>query len=239
MRIGVFDSGIGGLTVLKELINKHPNNEYFYFGDTLNLPYGEKDKETLFKLASNTIDFLLTKKVELIVIACGTVSSNVYQELKNKYDIPIINIIDSTIDYLKNKDYKQISVLATKATIKSHVFKKQLPNVIEQECPEFVNMIETNTFNNPNNLNIIKNYLDNIKISDAIVLGCTHYPILEDIIKSYLPNKDIINMGKIIADNLNLKGNNHNVELYFSKITDCLNDNVDFILEGNYEIYLK
>ena len=102
MRIGLFDSGVGGLTVLKTLINKYPNNEYIYYGDTLNVPYGNKSKEELLKLSRHNIEFLLSKKVDMIIIACGTVSSNCLTELKKEYRIPIYSIIEPTINYLNN-----------------------------------------------------------------------------------------------------------------------------------------
>ena len=102
MRIGVFDSGLGGINVLSCLIKKYPHNEYIYFGDTKNLPYGDKTKEELMNLASNAIEFLLTKNVEMIIIACGTISSSCYNELKMKYHIPLYDIISPTIKYLKS-----------------------------------------------------------------------------------------------------------------------------------------
>jgi len=104
MKVGIFDSGIGGLTVLKNLYKHYPNNEYIYFGDTLNLPYGTKTKEELKKLASNDVDFLLDKNVDIIIIACGTVSSNCINYLNHKYNIPIYDIISPTINYLNNSN---------------------------------------------------------------------------------------------------------------------------------------
>ena len=100
MRIGVFDSGIGGLTVLKTLINKYPCHEYIYCGDTKNIPYGEKSIDELKQLSSNIINFLISKNVNIIIIACGTVSSNIYSYLKDKYSVPIYDIISPTINPL-------------------------------------------------------------------------------------------------------------------------------------------
>ena len=99
MRIGLFDSGVGGLTVLKKLIAKYPHNEYIYYGDTLNIPYGDKTKEELLALAIKNTKFLLNKEVDMIIIACGTVSSNCLKELKVKYsDIPILSIVEPAIE---------------------------------------------------------------------------------------------------------------------------------------------
>ena len=133
MRVGVFDSGIGGLTVLKNIYKHYPNNEYIYFGDTLNLPYGNKTKEELNNLSSLDIEFLLSKKVDMIIIACGTISSNCIDYLKNKYNIPIYDIISPTINYLNNSNYQNIGVIATNATINSHIFKNNVNKEIDVE----------------------------------------------------------------------------------------------------------
>jgi glutamate racemase len=132
MRVGVFDSGIGGLTVLKNLYKHYPNNEYIYYGDTLNLPYGSKTKEELEKLASQDVEFLLDKKVDIIVIACGTVSSNCLDYLKKKYNIPIYDIISPTINYLNNSNYSNIGVIATERTIDSNIFKYNIKKEVYQ-----------------------------------------------------------------------------------------------------------
>ena len=100
MRIGVFDSGIGGLTVLKKLIKKYPNNEYIYYGDTKNIPFGDKSLDELKFISSNIIEFLISKKVDVIVIACGTVSSNLAEYLRNKYSIPIFHLEKKFFKYL-------------------------------------------------------------------------------------------------------------------------------------------
>ena len=126
MKVGIFDSGIGGLTVLKQLINKYPNNEYIYYGDTLNLPYGNKTKEQLIKLSDKDVQFLISKNVDIIIIACGTVSSNCLDYLKNKYNIPIYDIISPTIDYLNKSNYQNIGIIATNRTIDSHIFKNNI-----------------------------------------------------------------------------------------------------------------
>ena len=95
MRVGLFDSGIGGITVLKEMLKYHPNNEYFYYGDTLNVPYGDKTIEELYNCVEKIIDYLKEKKVDIIIIACGTVSANLYDRLKKEIDIPIYSSISS------------------------------------------------------------------------------------------------------------------------------------------------
>ena len=146
MKIGVFDSGIGGLTVLKKLIDKYPNNEYIYFGDIKNNPYGNKSIEKLEELSSNIIDFLISKKVDMIVIACGTVSSNVGSLLKNKYNIEIIDIISPVVEYINNSYYIKIGVIATQATVNSNAFNNIDKDVKLVACKQFVPIIENNNY---------------------------------------------------------------------------------------------
>lgn len=217
MTIGLCDSGLGGLTVLKELKIKYPNNSYIYIGDNLNLPYGDKSKEELIKLGQSLIDFLNEKRVDLIIIACGTLSSNVTGRLISK--VQMIDIISPTIEYINKKIKKKVTIFATTATIETHIFKNRLIyGCTEIACPEFVPMIENNCINK----NVIINKIPN---NDPIVLGCTHYGLIEKII----PNKTI-NMGRII----NLKENRglSKIDIYFTKIDDKLIKNVKKIIDG-------
>ena len=124
MKIGIFDSGIGGLTVLAELIKKYPNNKYYYFGDNINAPYGTKSKEELLKLSNKIINFLNKKEVDLIIVACGTISSNVFDKLPK--DTKIYDVISPTIDYINNSNYENIGLIGTNMTIKSKTFEKRI-----------------------------------------------------------------------------------------------------------------
>lgn len=239
MRIGVFDSGLGGITVLKELIKYHPNHEYIYVGDNKNLPYGEKTKEQLLELSSKIIDFLIQKKVDIVLIACGTVSSNIYDKLKEKYKTPIFNIIDATVIKIRKNNIKSLAVLATPATINSHIFKEKLKNinVVEVSCSAFVPLIEGEMDEKFKKV-YIEQYLKNIKkegIKD-IVLGCTHYPLLEQDIKDYLGDVNLYNMGTIFANSIYLKEGNSSLDIYFTDNNIELNNIVNNILERNVEI---
>lgn len=234
MRIGLFDSGLGGLTVLKELKRKYPNNEYIYFGDNKNLPYGSKTKEQLLELSSNAVEFLLSKKVDIVIIACGTVSANVYDDLKQKYQIPIYDIITPTITYINNSEYEKVGLIATKATVESHKFKEKINKTLyEQACPLFVPFIEGDKTINIDNA--INDYLKEIKDYDAIILGCTHYPLLIDKLKS-ITNAKLINMGTILANHLNITSSISKTNLYFSKFDNKLIDKVNNIIDFEYEI---
>ncbi len=235
MRIGLFDSGIGGLTVLKVLKSKYPNNDYIYYGDTLNVPYGNKSKEELLKLARNNINFLINKKVDLIIVACGTVSSNCLDIINKEYDIPIISIITPTINYLNNNNYKTIGVIATHATINTHIFKNNTnKQVYEIETPLLVPIIENNNYKKINE--VLHNYLDNyIDKIDCLVLGCTHYPLLIKYLKEVLPNNiKIINMANYI--NIDNKGNS-SIEVYFTKLDTTIINNINKII-NNIDIRL-
>lgn len=235
MKIGIFDSGVGGLNVLKEFISKYPNNVYYYYGDTLNIPYGDKDKKTITNLSTKIINFFIKKNVDLIIIACGTVSSTCYNELKQITSIPIIDILSGTIDYLNNSNLNNILVFATKRTIESHLFKNNVKKEIrEVATPEFVQMIENDEIDTL----VIKKYLSNYENIDALVLGCTHYPLLKDELKKYLSDDVlIIDMGKILINNLKLKNNSkQDIKLYFTKIDDTLINNINKIIKCEYSL---
>ena len=220
MRIGVFDSGIGGLTVLKELRNRYPYNDYIYVGDNINLPYGKKSKEEIIRLSYRIMDFLIDKKVDMCVIACGTISSNAYSELKEKYNIKIVDIITPIIRYIKENNIDNVGVFATEATINSHIFKKLLPDikVYEEACPEFVPLIEGNKILSKEMEESIAKHLKNIPCNN-IILGCTHYPIIEELIDA-----ETINMGKNIY--LYSDTGNSSCKYYFSYKDEILEKNV-------------
>lgn len=238
MKIGIFDSGIGGLTVLKEFIAKYPNCEYVYYGDTLHLPYGDKTKDELLELVTKIIDFFIEQQVDIIVIACGTVSSTIYKELCNLYSIRLLNIINFTVNKVKEDNIKDIAVLATKKTIDSHIFSEELNNinVMEIACPKFVPFIEKNIGNIDD---ILNEYLVNIKDNkiNNIVLGCTHYPLLKEKIRTYLGyDVNFYDMGKIITSKLYLTQKNFKLHMYFSYVDDNLLRNINKIIDVGNEI---
>ncbi len=234
MRVGIFDSGIGGLTVLKELIAKYPHNQYFYFGDNTHMPYGSKSKEELKKLSQNNIEFLLSKNVDIIIIACGTVSANLGSYLKRKYQIPIYDVISPTIKFLNNSDFNKIGLLATEMTIKSKVFDKVKKELFSVACPLLVPLIEANEDATME----LQKYLKKLpKDIDALVLGCTHYPILVDEIKSKITTIDIINMGQVLCEDVNIiSGKETKIRLYFGKVNHQLIENIDRIIKKDYQL---
>ena len=217
MRIGVFDSGIGGLTVLKKIMKKYPNNEYIYYGDTKNMPFGDKSIDELKIISSNIIEFLIARKVDIIVIACGTISSNLLHYLKHKYSIPIYDIISGIVNYLNNSNYENISVLCTEQTKDSKIFETKINRKVKViPCRSLANLIEDN---NINKIELyIKNITNELQSSDVIVLGCTHYPLISNIIKKYI-NIPILDMADYL--DINIKKNSINkLEMFFSSDTE-------------------
>ena len=237
MRIGVFDSGLGGINVLSCLLKKYPQNEYVFFGDTINLPYGDKSKKELMRLAVEAINFLIDKKVEIIIIACGTVSSNCYQKLKRMYNIPIYDIISPTISYLKKSKLQKIGVIGTKRTIESNIFNIKNKNIIMHETPSFVPFIENNLIYEKQT-EIFKE-LELFIDCDILVLGCTHYPLLKEIIEKKL-HIDTLDMGEVLVNKLKLSnGSRKSCQLYFSSINPNLVMNIENIIHDEYQIYVK
>ncbi len=205
-KIGIFDSGIGGISILKELQNTFPNEEYIYYADYINNPYGEKTKKELIKIGSNIIDILINNKCNIIVIACNTMTIAALEELKKLY--PNISILGITppIKEACNTSYKNMLLMATPFTIKSKYvndnvkqYKKDNQNIILLDSKRLAPLIETY------NLKDIKEYLNTIlkdyKNIDSIILGCTHYSLIKDIIKSII-NKPIIDNTSLISNEL-------------------------------------
>ena len=231
MRIGLFDSGIGGLTVLNAFLKYHPNNEYYYYGDTLNMPYGDKKIEELYEYSKKIINYLKSKQVDIIIIACGTVSANLYERLKREETIPIYSVISELPSYVEENNFKRTLVLATSKSIESHVFKNKIKNdVIEVACPKLVPLIENDETEKIDD--VLNEYIPN-EFFDSLVLGCTHYPIIKEEIKSKIDdNVKIIDMGEILAKKINVQDSHKKIDLYFSKKTDKLDKNVKTILKN-------
>lgn len=209
--IGMFDSGVGGLTVYKEVKKSLPQEKIIYLGDTKRFPYGSKTKETLIECTKKAIEFLISKGAKAVIIACGTATSQALDAVKDLYDIPIIGIINDTVNYIKEKGYRNVGVIATRGTIKSKAWEKALKekikgiNLQSKECPLLAPMAEEGWTNNEIAKLTVSEYLKDFKDIEALVLGCTHYPLFLEIIKDNFPDTDIINTGMPIAMNLKEK----------------------------------
>lgn len=217
--IGIFDSGVGGLTVLSEIEKVLPEESYIYIGDTKRFPYGSKSREAIIELAKRNINYLIKRNVKMIIIACGTATSQALEEVKKIYKIPIIGIIQPTILNQIQEKKENIGIIATRGTIHSHAWKNEIlkknPNVrvIEKETPLLASMAEEGWIDNIVAKEAIREYMMELKNKnlDKLILGCTHYPMFEKLIKEELSEEvSIINTGKEIAKYLQnyLKENN-------------------------------
>ncbi len=198
--IGVFDSGIGGLTVLKRLIEMFPHEDFVYVGDTINLPYGTKSKEELKKIVSNVSSYLYNYPVKAIVIACNTATANSHH-LKDEIDIPVIGVIEPTAKYALNIS-NNILVCATNVTIDSNEYQNYImPNIKDNnshqyflKCSDFVDAIENNVINTKESFALVNDKFKDIKGEkvDVIVCGCTHFGLYEKEFKSIFPDAEIL-----------------------------------------------
>ncbi len=198
--IGIFDSGIGGLTCVKQIKRLMPNEDIIYFGDTSRVPYGGRSEETIKKYATQDINFLRSHDIKMIIAACGTVSANLPLETINKLDVEFSGVLLPAVKAAcKATTDGRIGVIATPATIKSGAYGKAIREIspdiqiFGKACPMFVPLVENGYINkgNPITKAIAKEYLDVIKENkvDTLILGCTHYPVIKDIIAEQMGDK--------------------------------------------------
>ena len=197
--IGIFDSGIGGLTVVREIFKRLPQEGVVYFGDTARVPYGTKSAKVVEKFALQDIFFLLKQNVKILVAACHTVSSVVLDQLIATLHLPILGVVEPGVKAaLKVTRNNRIGVVGTKATIMSGTYKRKLTEkqkgitVISQPCPLFVPLAEEGWLDGEVTRRVAKIYLEPLKKQgiDTLILGCTHYPLLKPVIKNVL-GKDV------------------------------------------------
>ena len=205
--IGVFDSGIGGLTVLREIERILPGENIVYFGDTARVPYGGKSKATIVRFSTESILFLLKKKVKLVVIACNTSSSLALDYLKRVFSVPVLGVIEAGVEkaLLRSKK-KKIGVMGTSSTISSLAYQQGLTkrdksvSVYAKACPLFVPLVEEGLLRNSITQDTIKMYLHDAKGKiDTLILGCTHYPLLKKAIGNYLKRVSLVDSAKEVA----------------------------------------
>ncbi|MCM8783096.1 MAG: glutamate racemase [Candidatus Omnitrophica bacterium] len=207
--IGVFDSGVGGLTVVKELTQQLPLENIVYLGDTARVPYGTKSKSTIVRFTLENILFLLGQNVKLIVIACNTSSSMALEEARQYFKIPIVDVVlpgaKEAVYATKNK---RIGVIGTSATIKSRAYEREIKRldpsikVISMATALFVPLVEEGLVNSPISFDIAHMYLKDFKKADidTLVLGCTHYPLLKPVIQKIMgKNVTLIDSSKQVV----------------------------------------
>ena len=189
--IGVFDSGIGGLTVLKELLVRLPGESFIYFGDTARVPYGTKSAETVRRFSRENVHFLLERNVKMVVVACNTASSHALPMLEAEFDVPVVGVIEPGVRAaVEASTSHRIGVIGTAATVRSNAYPdkivERLPGavVISQACPLFVPLVEEGWVDRPVTRMVAQEYLKVFEGTgiDTLVLGCTHYPLLKGVI---------------------------------------------------------
>ncbi len=207
--IGVFDSGLGGLTVVKELMRLLPHENIVYFGDTARVPYGTKSRESIIRFSIENVSFLLRNRVKMIVVACNTSSSVALSILKRSFDLPILGVIRpgarQAVQLTKNK---KIGIIATPTTINSEAYTKNIQafdpsiKVIGNACPLFVPLAEEGWFEKKVTFDVAREYLKPIIRSkaDTVILGCTHYPLLRDVVQKVVgKNVVLVDSGTEVA----------------------------------------
>lgn len=195
--VGIFDSGVGGLTVAREIMRQLPNESLIYFGDTARVPYGNKSKVTVIRYSRQIVRFLRSKGVKAIVIACNTASSLALDTLREELDIPIIGVVEPGAKAAIATGSRHIGVIGTEATVRSNMYGKIIHGidpdvtVTEKACPLFVPLVEEGFAKHHVTEEIADYYLHSLLEEgiDSLILGCTHYPLLRSVIGGYLGDK--------------------------------------------------
>jgi len=208
--IGIFDSGVGGLTVVKQMFKKLPNEQIVYLGDTARVPYGTKSPETIKKYSVENADFLMKFRVKLIVVACNTASSTSLDALREKFSIPIVGVIkpgaEKAVQITRNN---RVGIIGTYTTVKSKAYEKEIKRfsgdvkAVSKACPLFVPLVEEGWLKEDVTFDIVKKYLKPLmaKKIDTLILGCTHYPLLKPVISKVMGRHvKIVDSASSVAD---------------------------------------
>ncbi|MBQ6696248.1 MAG: glutamate racemase [Lachnospiraceae bacterium] len=237
--IGVFDSGVGGLTVAREIMRQMPNEKIIYFGDTARVPYGNKSKDTVTRYSKQIVRFLRTFDVKTIVVACNTASAYALEELEAETDIPMIGVVKpgakAVCEVTKNG---KIGVIATEATISSRIYNQYITQlnkdvtIYGKACPLFVPLIEEGLWEDPVTDEIAKRYLTELidLDIDTLILGCTHYPLIRS------------TLGRIIGEDVNLVNPAYETAVELKELLQekgLLNDRHPALGENQYQFYVS
>lgn len=196
--IGVFDSGVGGLTVAREIMRQIPNERIVYFGDTARVPYGSKSKDNIIKFSRQIIRFLQTENVKAIVIACNTASALALDEMQQEFDLPILGVVKPGAKVaVETTANKRIGLIGTEANIRSGVYTRYIKSlddeakVFEKACPLFVPLVDEGWLHDDITLQVASRYLEELKEKDidTLIMGCTHYPLIRSTIRKVMGDK--------------------------------------------------
>ncbi len=238
MRAGVYDSGVGGLTVVKSLLEHKLFDEIIYFGDTARVPYGVKDKNTIIRYSLEALEFFKNFDIDILIAACNSVSAYAIDELKENAPFKVSGVIEPGVIALKNKisnkDAK-ILILGTKATINSGKYeillKKHGYKNIESLAPSlFVPIVEEGLFSGKVLTTVLEHYFEGVKQPDAIILGCTHFPLISSEIHKFFPKAILIHSGEAVVEfledefGINETHSNSKLKLFASENPDKLKE---------------
>ncbi|MBQ7601394.1 MAG: glutamate racemase [Lachnospiraceae bacterium] len=193
--IAVFDSGLGGLTVFREILRQLPDENLIYFGDTARVPYGSKSRETIIHYTEQILNFLRTKEVKAIVVACNTVSAYALEELKDRVEVPIIGVVKpGAYAAVKQTKTRRIGVMGTEGTVRSGLYPTYIheidPSVLvfQKPCPLIVPLVEEGLWDDPLTTEAVRRYTRVFREEhiDTVIMGCTHYPLVRDTIRKVL-----------------------------------------------------
>lgn len=208
-RIGVFDSGLGGLTVLDEICKYNRGLDIVYFGDTARVPYGSHTRDTIVHYAQQDVRFLESMSVEGIVVACGTVSANAMTELNTTANVPVLGVIQAAaVEAVRSTRNRRVGVIGTAATIRSHAYRDQIQELdgdiqaLGVACPLLVPMIENGLSpDDPVVLTMTERYLSGFRDfdPDTVIMGCTHYPFYQGVFARVMPHVQFVHMGTALA----------------------------------------
>ncbi len=216
MKVGVFDSGIGGLSVVKSLKEHQLFEEIIYFGDTARVPYGVKDQNTIIRYALEAIEFFKNFDIDLLIVACNTVSAYALEDMKAHADFDIIGVVEAGVLATKNaldNSNAEILILGTKATIRSQAYEVQLAEhgfhqLTSRSTGLFVPIVEEGIFEGPVLESVMQHYFHDLNTPDAIILGCTHFPLIEKQISKYFNYKSrLIHSGEAMVEYLHVNYN--------------------------------
>jgi glutamate racemase len=209
-KVGIFDSGVGGLSVVKSILEENLFKEIIYYGDTARVPYGPKDKNTIIRYALEALEFFKNFEIDLLIIACNSVSAYAIEDLKEVAPFPVVGVIEPGVKALQNRlkdKNSSILITGTKATINSKKYKNLLQdlgykNIIEKATPLFVPIVEEKIYNGEIVDVAMKHYFKDLKDIDALIMGCTHFPLLKKEYQKHFSKTLLIHSGEAIVEHL-------------------------------------
>lgn len=239
MRIGVFDSGVGGLTVLKAIRERFRNIDLVYLGDTARVPYGNKSPETVVRYSLECAGFLMEKGIDVLVVACNTASSYAIEDLKNRLPVPVIGVVEPGVREALKFSKGKVGVIGTQATIRSGTYQRLLKDlgleVVAKACPLFVPLVEEGITDGDIAERVVEMYLAEMRDAgiDTLILGCTHYPLLKDVIGRFLEGVHIVDSSEAVAqdlDRLVVDQGDRSTEVFFTDRSQDLERIVERIM---------